>query len=124
MWNIGSIIFSALGGVGLLGVLAYVKYPWLKYDIIWLRGMATLFSAYHRMARKNKFLIDIMEEKTAENPKKTMVIFNDQSYSYQFMNSQMNKISRIAGDIGLKSGETVTMLMHNSPAFMWTYLGM
>ena len=64
-----------------------------------------------------------MEENAKKDPAKAMVIFQDNDYSYGFMNSQMNKMAHTADAIPVQRGQSVAIFMHNSPAFIWTYLG-
>ncbi len=68
-------------------------------------------------------MYDIFEERAKSNPSKTFLIFQDNNYSYEFVQKQMNKISRLAYERGIRKGDVVALLMHNEPAFIWTFYG-
>ena len=76
-----------------------------------------------RNCGKGPFLVDIFEQKAAQQPDKVFVIFEDKTYTYKFMNEQANRVAHAALMIGIKRGHTVAMMNYNEPAFLWTLLG-
>lgn len=69
------------------------------------------------------FLIDLFEAHVSKHPKKAMVIFEDCMYTYEFMDQQANRVANMVRQLGLKLDDTVAMMIHNEPAFIWTLLG-
>ena len=112
---------SALASIAVLGYLIAKIFPWIKYDFTNIRIIAQV--CVRRLQYRNKLLIEIFEEKVDKIPKKTFLIFQDERYSYEFADKQMNKIARTALTVGIKKGDIVAVLMTNSPNFIWTAYG-
>lgn len=71
----------------------------------------------------NEFLIDQFETHVLNNPNKTMVIYEDNAFTYEFINQQANRVANGMRALGIKYGDTVALMIHNEPAFIWTFLG-
>ncbi len=112
-----------LAGTAVVCFLLLKKYPWLRYDWQAFKAVAGIFATRSRHQRQNKNLYDIFEEKAAAIPSKRFLIFQDNNYSYDFVQKQMNKVSRVAYELGIRKGDVVALLMHNEPAFIWTFFG-
>ena len=69
------------------------------------------------------FLIDKFEAHVAKDPRKPMLIFEDSVYTYEFIDQQANRVANMMRQLGLKADDTVAMMIHNEPAFLWTMLG-
>ena len=69
------------------------------------------------------FLIDKFEAHVAKHPKKALVIFEDCVYTYEFIDQQANRVANMMRQLGLKLDDTVAVMIHNEPAFLWTLLG-
>nr|KAG5697722.1 hypothetical protein BaRGS_006244 [Batillaria attramentaria] len=52
-----------------------------------------------------------------------MLIFEDCVYTYEFMEEQANRVANMMRNLGLKRDDTVALMIHNEPAFVWTFLG-
>ena len=98
-------------------------FPWLKYDMKFIRTMGAMGIKVKRLEAKNKLMIDLFENQVKRIPQKPFVIFEDQKYTYEYMNKQANKVAHIAQSIGLKKGDIVAMMQLNEPAFIWTFFG-
>ena len=115
-----------MGGVATVAASIWMLlriFPWLKYDILYIRALVRLLLTYKLYKRRNKMLIDIFEGHAKSNPHKTFVIFEDVWYSYEQMNKQANRVANAALSIGVKKADVVAMLQYNGPAFIWTYFG-
>ena len=71
----------------------------------------------------SSFVIEKFEANVAKNPSKVMLIFEDCMYTYGFIDQQANKVANMMRKVGLKMDDTVAMMIHNEPAFVWTMLG-
>ncbi len=116
-------LVALLAGLILLGYLLLQRYPWLKYDWKAAKSIVRIRIISKRYVRQKKTIYDIFAEKAAKMPTKTFLIFQDNSYSYDFMMKQMNKIARAAYQRGIRKGDVVALLMPNEPAFLWTLYG-
>ncbi len=47
----------------------------------------------------------------------------DRIYTYDYVNRQANKVAHTALKLGLKKGDVVSILITNSPEFIWTFIG-
>lgn len=113
-----------LGGVAGLSVAAWqTMFPWLKYDLQYLKIAKKAGEKIAHDVANQRYVIDMFEESAAKYPNKPMIIFEDREYTYEFMNEQAKKVANIAYDWKFKTGETVAMFLQNSPAFVWTFLG-
>ena len=118
-----SVLATALGGVALVGVVARIMFPWLKYDWMSVKVMGKILLAVKSYVKNNQMIVDIFEMRAKENPSKTFLIFQDNNYSYEFMEKKMNQVARAGLELGLKAGDVVAVLMENEPAFIWTFYG-
>lgn len=117
------IILGAAGtvGAGLLSWRAF--FPWIGYDLKWLKsGMKTGKRIFQDTENK-RFLSVMFAEAVAKHPEKPFIIFEDRVYTYRFMDEQANRVANIAAKWGLGIGECVAMMVENEPAFIWTFLG-
>ena len=69
------------------------------------------------------FVIDKFEALVEKHPKKALLIFEDCVYTYEFMDQQANRVANMMRQLGLKQGDSVAMMIHSDPAFVWTLLG-
>jgi solute carrier family 27 fatty acid transporter 2/solute carrier family 27 fatty acid transporter 6 len=90
MW--ATLGLTALGGLGTCAFVLNLLYPWLKYDlkVIWVLGK--MAARVLKASFTKTFLIDIFEERVKQNPQKPFLIFQDNIYTYEYMNEQMNKV--------------------------------
>ena len=73
--------------------------------------------------RSKKWLIDYFEDNVKRLPNKKMLLYEDESYTFQEVDKRANQVANFALESGLKSGDVVTLIIQNEPAFIWTYLG-
>ncbi|GFR76961.1 very long-chain acyl-CoA synthetase [Elysia marginata] len=105
------------------GLLAWkTMFPWLEYDVQLIK-VGKRISSLRDEAIKT-FLIDKFEEKVATIPKKAFIIFEDNVFTYEFMDQMACKVANIAKSWGLKKGDCVAIMIENEPSFVWTFLGL
>ncbi|KAJ8303998.1 hypothetical protein KUTeg_017581 [Tegillarca granosa] len=114
-----------VGGVAAAGILAWrTMFPWIGYDLEFIRKGKKATDKIGEDIKKQRFLIDMFEEKVTSCPRKPFLIFEDRIYTYEFMNEQAKRVANIAMTWGFKLGETVALFINNEPSFIWTFLGL
>lgn len=118
-------VLLGLGGVAGLSVAAWqTMFPWLKYDLDFMRVGKKIGQHMSKDIEIKRYIIEMFEETVARCPKKTMIIFEDREYTYEFMNEQAKKVANIAYEWKFKVGETIAIIIQNHPSFVWTFLGL
>ncbi|KAK7115985.1 long-chain fatty acid transport protein 2-like [Littorina saxatilis] len=121
-----SVLDKALIGVAGAagaGILAWqTQFPWIKYDLQIIQMGRRLLK--FRDEFMSSYLVNKFEKHVQTHPKKAMVIFEDCVYTYEFMDEQANKVANVMRELGFQCGDTVAMMIHNEPAFIWTLLGL
>ncbi|XP_046582614.1 very long-chain acyl-CoA synthetase-like [Haliotis rubra] len=105
-------------------VLAVFAFPWIKYDLQYLRTALKLIRYIQRRTAKRDFAVDSLERQVRERPKQTFIIYQDNNYTYEFVDQKANQIARAALKLGLKPKDVAAIMMTNEPAFIWTYFGL
>lgn len=68
---------------------------------------------------------DCFEELVSKYPKNEALYFEDQVYTFEQLNQQVNMISEWAlNQANLKKGEAVALFMKNRPEYIFTWLAM
>ena len=52
-----------------------------------------------------------------------MVLYEEESYTFEQVNKRANQVANFALESGLKRGDVVALMIQNEPAYVWTYLG-
>ncbi|KAL3866996.1 hypothetical protein ACJMK2_044237 [Sinanodonta woodiana] len=119
-----TVLFGTAGVVG-TSVLAWrTLFPWIGDDIQFLKKSRKAMAMTDKHIADGKMIIDLFEEDVLRTPKKSFIIFEDRSYTYELVNDQANRVASLASQWGLKVGDTVAIMIGNEPAFIWTYLGL
>lgn len=115
------VLLGTASTAGAGAVAVKTMFPWLKYDLKLIKmGM-----------KVNKFreevltshLIDKFEKLVEESPRRTFIIYEDNLYSYEFVDQMACRVANIAKSWGLGPGDCVAIMLQNEPAFVWTFLG-
>lgn len=115
------VLLGSAGTVG-AGVVALDRmFPWLKYDLQLIKAGKNMLR-FRDMAM-NSQLIDKFEKLVQESPRKTFIIFEDNHYTYEFVDHMACKVANITRSWGLRPRDCVAMMIQNEPAFIWTFLG-
>lgn len=116
-------LIGAAGVVGAGAVAWHTKYSWIKYD--WqIIQVGRRLAKIHNELLSDGFLIDKFENHVNTHPLKPMVIFEDMVFTYLFIDQQANRVANAVRQLGLQDGDTVAMMCHNEPAFIWIMLGL
>ncbi|XP_071105006.1 long-chain fatty acid transport protein 2-like [Haliotis cracherodii] len=99
-------------------------FPWIKYDLQYLRTGLRLVRNIQRRTNKRDFAVDCLERQVRERPKQTFIIYQDNNYTYEFVDQKANQIARAALKLGLRAKDVAAIMMTNEPAFIWTYFGL
>ena len=124
--DLRSLLYLFAGGTATALATYYLiksLFPWIKYDIHFIRVMGKISLKVKSFQRRRMGIVEIFEQQVKKYGKKTMLIFEDERYTYEYMNKQANKVAHVALALGLKKGDVVAMLQLNEPAFIWTYFG-
>lgn len=114
----------AAGGTAGLSFLAWrTMFPWIKYDIQTLKKLKNVGQQVNDDIMNNRLLIDHFEASVKRFPQRTYVIYEDRCYSYEYINTEACRVANIVSKWGLKQEDSVSILIHNSPDFIWTFFG-
>lgn len=123
-----SVLFSWLVATALITPLALKTFfPFLWMDLLYCRDLLSIFLTYMwRRRRRPLFLVlDRFLEQVAAHPNKTLVVFEEQRYTYTDADRISNKTAHaLRAQPGYKPGDTVALFMGNEPAFMFTWLAL
>ncbi|XP_064608567.1 LOW QUALITY PROTEIN: long-chain fatty acid transport protein 2-like [Liolophura sinensis] len=117
------IVYTLFGAVGAGALVVKFCFPWVLYDISYLRTMNKAISKITKRAKKKEMLIDIFEEVTKANRNKTFFVFEEETFSYEEVEEKSTRVARGAMALGVRCGDVVAMMIANEPRFIWTYLG-
>ncbi|XP_071147653.1 long-chain fatty acid transport protein 2-like [Mytilus edulis] len=115
----------AAGGTAGLSFLAWrTMFPWIKYDIQTLKKLKNVRQKVNDDIMNNRLLIDHFEASVKRFPQRTYVIYEDRCYSFEHINTEACRVANIVSKWGLKQEDSVSILIHNSPDFIWTFFGL
>ncbi|BFY97261.1 hypothetical protein BsWGS_00301 [Bradybaena similaris] len=105
------------------GVVAWrTMFPWLEDDLKVIK--VTNKIEKERIEAEKSLLIDKFEKFAAQTPNKPFIIFEDNLFSYKLVDEMACRVANIVRSWGLGPRDCVALMIHNSPAFVWTYLGL
>jgi long-chain acyl-CoA synthetase len=93
---------------------AYDARPWIKW---YLEGVAPDVTVEERS------VVDTFNETTDKWKDKTAVVFYGRKMSYKEIREQVDRFATALHDMGIKKGDTIALLLLNSPQFMIAYFG-
>ncbi|MFX0189003.1 MAG: long-chain-acyl-CoA synthetase [Candidatus Hodarchaeota archaeon] len=64
-----------------------------------------------------------VEKLAEEMPEKVVLYFQDESWTWQVFNEECNKIANYFHNLGLKPGETIAIMLENSPEYLFLTSG-
>ncbi|XP_062606097.1 long-chain fatty acid transport protein 2-like [Saccostrea cucullata] len=118
-------VLMGLGGVAGVSVAAWqTMFPWIKYDLQYMKYGKGIGQRLAQDVANGRYIIDMFENSVAKFPKKPMIIFENREYTYEFINEQAKKVANIAYEWKCQTGDAVALICQNSPAFVWTFLGL
>ncbi|WAR00326.1 S27A6-like protein [Mya arenaria] len=115
----GSLLATAGAGYLLIKALC----PWLLVDIEYIRKVLPGAKRLERWTKEGVHAIDIFEQCVKKHPDRNILLFEDQKYTYKEMDSHANRIANMSRQqLRLETGDTVILLQHNCPEFLFVVL--
>jgi len=74
--------------------------------------------AEERTKNQNLSVGIIIEQNAENNPEGCALLFDDSSWTWQILNQESNKIANYFLNAGIKFGDTIAVMMENSPEFL------
>uniref|UniRef100_A0A8D0E582 long-chain-fatty-acid--CoA ligase n=1 Tax=Salvator merianae TaxID=96440 RepID=A0A8D0E582_SALMN len=118
---------AVLGLLILFPLWGKVFFPYLWKDL------AFLFTNIHLRIRLQKYmnrsppftLLEIFLTSVRKHPKKPLILFGEEVYSYQDIDKWSSQVARVfRGHAGLDQGQTVAVFLKNIPAYLWVWMGL
>lgn len=72
----------------------------------------------------NYSILDRFLDTVKAQPHKPILLYEDETFTYQDADELSNKAARVFLQSGLKEGDTVALLLGNEPMFVWLWLGL
>ncbi|NWT63535.1 S27A2 synthetase, partial [Erythrocercus mccallii] len=70
-------------------------------------------------------LLDVFLQHARSRPRRPLLLFQDEIYTFQDLEELSNRAAwALRGHLGLRAGDTVAVLLPNSPAYLWTWLAL
>ncbi|XP_067666872.1 long-chain fatty acid transport protein 2-like [Haliotis asinina] len=106
-----------------VAVVAVVMFtcPWVKYDFVYVKKGLQIIKMIKKKVETREYPVDSLERQVRERPKQTFIIYQDNNYTYEFVDQKANQVARAALKLGLKAKDVAAIMMTNEPAFLWTY---
>ncbi|VDI79355.1 Hypothetical predicted protein [Mytilus galloprovincialis] len=115
----------AVGGAAGVSLVAWrTMFPWIQYDWQTMKAGKKVANRFIDDINKKRTIIDIFEATVKKYPKKTFVILDDRCYSYEYVNDQACRVANIVIQWNLKKEDSVSIFVHNSIEYIWTFLGL
>ncbi|XP_059148319.1 long-chain fatty acid transport protein 6-like [Physella acuta] len=110
-------------GTASAGVVAWkTMFPWIGHDLKVIKAGGKIKKQIDVSVLS--LLIDKFEKHVVDTPKKPFIIFEDNIYTFEFVDQMACKIANIAKSWGLKPRDCVAIMIQNEPSFIWTFLGL
>lgn len=71
-----------------------------------------------------RVLPNIIEDKAGKHPGHVVFQFGDRSISFEELNERINKAAHGFWELGVKSGDTVAIMLPNAPEFLYSWFGL
>lgn len=93
---------------------AYEARPWVKW---YLEGVPKDITVEERS------VVDTFDETTDKWKDKTAIVFYGRKMKYGELRDQVDRFATALQDLGIRKGDTIALLLLNSPQFMIAYFG-
>lgn len=113
---------GALGVTGASLLAIRTMCPWIRHDLALIRSIRKMPNPKPEI-ENGIYTVDVFEMHARNQPDKTFIIFEDQFWSYAQVDEMANRVANLASKWSLKATDVVSIMIHNGPEFIWTYLG-
>ncbi|KAK6188295.1 hypothetical protein SNE40_004500 [Patella caerulea] len=120
LWLLGTLLSLVLISVATIHFL----FPWVLLDIRYILTAKKVVQDIKDRVKKRELIIDTFEATAKRCADQTFIVFQDQKFTYKFVDEQANRVARVCLDLGLKKRDTVAIMIQNEPAFLWTFFGL
>ncbi|XP_006831725.1 PREDICTED: very long-chain acyl-CoA synthetase-like isoform X2 [Chrysochloris asiatica] len=120
-------IYTALAGLLLLPLLVHFCYPYFFKDLTFFLRVARMALKLHSYGQQQpaRTILDIFLENARQTPRKSFLLFGDETLTYAHVDRRSNQVARALHDhLGLRQGDCVALFMGNEPAYVWLWLGL
>jgi len=96
----------------------------LKTEWTYLTGLVRILKRLRgARAQPDRTFSEIIQDLADKHPNNIAFYFEDESISYEHYNARANQIARWAAKNNINKGDTVALLLPNSPDYLMTWLG-
>ncbi|XP_077988528.1 long-chain fatty acid transport protein 2-like [Glandiceps talaboti] len=113
----------AIGSAAFLAAARWM-YPYFGHDFKSIRRVISIRKSVANWSESGRFAADLFLHSAAKHPYKPFIIFNNRIFTYKDIDMLSNKFANFVMEKGLKCGDTVAILMHNSPTVVWAWLAL
>jgi len=75
------------------------------------------------MVNPNQSIGTRIEQLAEEKPKENVLYYEDASWTWQAFNEESNRVANYFLDLGLKRGDTISLMLENSPEYLFFVTG-
>lgn len=104
-------------------ICIFFRFPYLYQDVKFIvRNLRIRRRVFHNI-QNNYTIVDCFLERVNKQPNKPLLLFKDETFTYQDADRLSNQAARALLQNGLlKQGDTVTFFVTNEPMFVWLLL--
>lgn len=121
------MLAAATGCASAVGYYSWQKAvkPFVKntyFDLIQIASGMKIFKQSQAILNSKENMISVFDKCLSLHPNKTMLIFEGQHYTYDYMNKMASRVGNHMLSCGMKQ-DVVAIYLTNSPQFIWIVLG-
>nr|XP_061812374.1 long-chain fatty acid transport protein 2-like [Nerophis lumbriciformis] len=106
-------------------VCLFFRFPYLIQDVKYIVKNLRIRRKVMEYIETNYTILDRFMEQAKKQPHKPLVLFKDETFTYQDADRLSNQAARVLLQSGLlKQGDTVTLFVANEPVFVWLWLAL
>ncbi|XP_051917389.1 long-chain fatty acid transport protein 2-like [Hippocampus zosterae] len=104
-------------------ICLFFRFPYLYQDVKYIVTILRIRRRVSRYIQNNYTIVDCFLERVKKHPNKPLLLFKDETFTYQDADRLSNQAARVLLQNGLvKQGDTVTFFVTNQPMFVWLWL--
>ncbi|XP_061677779.1 long-chain fatty acid transport protein 2-like [Syngnathoides biaculeatus] len=99
------------------------RFPYLYQDVKFMVTHLRIRRKIFQHTQNNYTIVEHFVETAKRQPHKPLLLFEDETFTYQEVDRLSNRAARVLLESGLvKQGDTVTLFAANEPVFAWLWL--